>query len=214
MSRRCGTCLPRRPTATPAERRVWPAAPGYRGTVSETGRVAVEDLTWRHRVWLLREDGQDVEPAPDGVHLCHGQGLPYPRPFTGVYVAQGVMWLQVGEERWDTSDIALVVKVDERKMRQTGYELHLRSREVVPVTMRFPLLTMVMIFADPTYDEEVSWCYDPVTILPYIGAGGSTSAHDVRVHRWAAEHLDRWTEGWPREAYSNREAHRRYAHRK
>lgn len=155
-------------------------------------RVPVLDLSRHRRVWLLSVAGRDAIPATDEP-LCHGIGLPYPRPFSAAFVHEGELWLQVGRRRWDVRTIREVRQVKETA-RLAEYAIAMNDGSLEHVTIRFPGTVAAMRVIDPTHDEIDSWSEDIMKVLPYTAADG-WSAGEPDVAAWAARVTPMWGSG-------------------
>lgn len=152
------------------------------------------DIGRHRRAWLLSVDGRRAKKA-DGSLLCHGYGMPNPRPFSAVFAYGGRLWLQVGKRRWDVEDI-LSVEQEKDGFKRATYDIRLRDGSHNEVTIKFPLSVAVLRLVDPTRDEIDSWSEDIMKMLPYTAADGWRSSPSEGVAEWAARTLPKWAAGF------------------
>ena len=155
--------------------------------------MPVLDLGKHRRVWLLSIPGRDAVVSPEE-RVCHGFGLPYPKPFSAAFAYDNRLWLQVGKERWSVSDIRSVRQTKETA-RSASYQLEFQSGATIDVMVRFPSAVVAMRILDPTHDEIDSWSEDIIKLLPYTAADGWQADPDQNVTSWASRVLSHWTAG-------------------
>jgi hypothetical protein len=169
----------------------WP----YGAVVSAPERIPVCDLGRYGRAWLLSIDGRDAVPA-DGQPLCHGFGLPFPKPFSAAFVYAGRVWLQVGKQRWDVARIR-AVKQEREGIKRARYTVSFNDGSSHSVMIKFPPTVALFRVIDPTHDEIESWSEDIMKMLPYTAADGWRADPTSQVADWAARVLPMWTSGVP-----------------
>lgn len=160
------------------------------GCVRDTA-VPVLDLAREGLVWLLARDGT-ATPAPNA-ERAHGLGLPWPEPFSAVYVDGDTVRLRVGHRTWDVATIVRVRQLEDGPVRAV-YALELTNGTAEPVVIAFPPDVRAARLTDPTHDEIASWTEDVMKVLPYTARDGWSSSGET-VAEFAARVLPLWREG-------------------
>jgi hypothetical protein len=163
--------------------------------MGDAQRVPVLDQSRHGRIWLLSVDGRDAVLAQTPM-ICRGFGMPYPKPFSAVFLHDDRIWLQVGAERWDVLRIQRVQQTQETA-RIARYDIHMVDGSVSSVEIRFPLDVVAHRHLDPTHDEIDSWSEDIMKALPYTAADGWTADPQTDVAAWVARVRPLWRSGLP-----------------
>lgn len=165
----------------------------YRHSVVPDDVVPVLDLSQYGQVWLIDVAGREASPGNEE-SLCRGIGLPYPKPFSAVFLHTERIWLQVGPDRWDAEDIVRVLQTRET-VRGASYELHMTDGSINVIEIRLPPSVAAFRLIDPTHDEIESWSEDIMKVLPYTAADGWTADPDENVASWVARVKSLWRTG-------------------
>lgn len=154
--------------------------------------MPVLDLGKHRRVWLLEIEGRDAIRSKSDV-VCHGWGLPFPRPFSAVFLHNERLWLQVGLRRWSVADIASVEQ-EKEGLFTARYRLVMNDGTAEIVRFRYSASAVAQAILDPTYDEIESWSHDIMKVLPYKATDGWTAGSEG-IEAWMPRVIDIWRKG-------------------